>query len=115
MKDPISILESVINEAKLARKWSSMLTSARRIDENDTVTLDRILRERREVVDLLHELHEDHDPFDYKFVHGPSLAARIRRRLGMADKDTSVYSVESNYEDTSAARFAAIELDRKDK
>jgi len=78
---PIAGLQYVVNEAKLAAKWRNRLIDVRRIDESDESTFERLIRERQEICGLLRELNEPNDPFDYKYVHGDSLADRLRRHL----------------------------------
>jgi hypothetical protein len=79
--DPINVLQDVIDQARRARKWSDMLVCARSVSDSDTRTLERVLRERAEIVSMLHELGETGDPFDHKFVNGDSLATRLRKYL----------------------------------
>ena len=83
MTDPIASLQHVLDLAKLATQWGNMLVRARSVSDNDTRTLERVLREREEVVALLHELGERGESFDYKFVNGDSLAVRLRKHLEM--------------------------------
>lgn len=82
-RELIKGLQDIFDEAKLASDWRHELAHVRRTSESDTETLIRVLRERAGIVALLQELKEPHEAFDHKYAYGESLAARLRRHLGL--------------------------------
>jgi hypothetical protein len=69
--DPVGILKAVINKAELGDSLSNLLASVRKIEESDRNTLERLIKERSYIVELLtsnsrtKHLHADFD-FGYK-------------------------------------------------
>lgn len=70
MKDPVEVLQSVIDMATAYKKLSHLLDCVRRIDESPEQTLDRLLRERTVIVKLLQSREaskHDHSEFDFEY------------------------------------------------
>lgn len=110
-RDAIDGLTAVLTQAKLADKLCQMIDTARRVDENSISSLDRVLRERRELVELLRELGiRNRETFDYAFKHGCGPVHALREHLKLGNGAPVVDSVRPDDGDDAAKRFEAMEM-----
>jgi hypothetical protein len=66
-QSPLEILTALVKTLEHHQELYRKLDKVRRIDENPTSTLDRLLQERAGIVDLLKALKAPTQPYDYDF------------------------------------------------
>lgn len=68
--NPIELLKSITTSLETRRTLGSLLSCVRRIDESDTQTLERLIKERAAVVKLLRShpaAQDDHSFCDFEY------------------------------------------------
>ena len=72
----LDMLKDVVGTLERERELRQTIDRGRTVEESTIRTLQRIMRERAEIVTLLNELKAPHESFDYEYKQNPTTVLR---------------------------------------